>query len=97
MDKVHEELDEVMQEVNQDPRDEEKVEEELGDLLFATVNLVRHLGKDPEMALTRANNKFIKRFQGVEKIVADKDSTLQAHSLDELESFWQQVKKKENR
>ncbi|WP_428773022.1 nucleoside triphosphate pyrophosphohydrolase [Vibrio sp.] len=93
--KVAEELDEVMQEARQVDVDAVAIEEELGDLLFATVNLARHLNTDPEAALAKANNKFTRRFQQVERMVAEQNKGLEECSLDELESHWQRVKRQE--
>ncbi len=93
VDKVHEEIEEVVAEVINIDVDEKKVEEELGDLLFATVNLVRHLKKDPEVALNKANSKFMRRFQGVEAQVREQQKLLTDFSLDELDAMWENVKK----
>lgn len=93
--KVHEELDEVMFEAQQAVVDEAKIEEEIGDLLFATVNLSRHLGTKAEMALAKANHKFERRFREVERLIEKQGLVMGQASLEQMELAWQQVKRQE--
>lgn len=95
VDKVHEEIDEVMEEALQINPDFTRVEDEMGDLLFATVNLARYLKTDPEVALNKANRKFSRRFQAIEAMVAENEKQLTDFSLDELDAMWNEVKKLE--
>lgn len=71
--------------------------EEAGDLLFAVVNVLRFYKIEPEMALHEANIKFYKRFEGVEKLAKEGGKEISEYTLEELDSFWNQVKKNENR
>lgn len=95
LEKVHEEIDEVMHEAQQVVVDEAKLEEEVGDLLFATVNLARHLGTKAEVALQKANRKFERRFREVERIIAAQGLQMTDATLDQMENAWQQVKRQE--
>ena len=70
----------------------EHIEEEFGDLLFSCVNTARHLGLDSEQALTKASEKFIKRFAETEKLVKLSGADMKALSIDELDVFWRQAK-----
>ncbi len=96
LDKVYEEIDEVMHEARQAVVDESKLEEEIGDLLFATVNLSRHLGHKAENALQAANRKFERRFRQVEAIVQQRGLRLEDATLEQMEEAWQQVKRQES-
>jgi MazG family protein len=69
-----------------------KVEEELGDLLFAVVNLARRLKVDGEVALQRATDKFVARFQQVEAIALEEGRQLEGMSLAEMDAIWDRVK-----
>ena len=82
--KVVEELDEL--------RAEPTSEEELGDLLFAVVNVARHLGFDAESALRGATAKFRDRFMGVERLAAERGLDLAAMGLEGLDALWDEVK-----
>jgi ATP diphosphatase len=65
-----------------------KIEEEVGDLLFAVANLARHLKVDPEKALRAANAKFVRRFRFIEAELAARGTTPAAASLDDMEALW---------
>ncbi|WP_413483540.1 nucleoside triphosphate pyrophosphohydrolase [Morganella psychrotolerans] len=93
--KVYEELDEVMEEVNQPQVSDERVAEELGDLLFAVVNFSRHLGHKPEMVLHKACRKFEARFRQVETQIAEQGLTMESATLADMEKSWQDVKSRE--
>ncbi len=89
--KVHEELNEVMAEV--ESGDQEALAGELGDLFFALINASRLYGIDAEAALERTNRKFISRFNSMEEM-ADKDGVaLGELTLEQMEQMWQQAKK----
>ena len=70
---------------------------ELGDLLFAAVNLARHIGADPEVALRGTIDRFRKRFAGMEAILESKGYSLKDADLDTMEQAWQAAKKAETR
>ena len=75
-------------------QDPEAVEEELGDLLFSAVNLSRFLKVDAEVALQRTNQKFRSRFLQVEEAVKSSGKGWKAFSLEELDVFWEEAKRK---
>ncbi|MCW8876419.1 MAG: nucleoside triphosphate pyrophosphohydrolase [Kangiellaceae bacterium] len=85
--KVEEEIDETKSAFNSG--DKKHLEEEIGDLLFAVVNLSRHYNVDADIALRKANQKFDQRFRIVEE---NADKPLAEYSLDELEELWQKAK-----
>lgn len=95
VDQVREELDEVVAEI--DGGDPDRLEDEIGDLLFTCVNLARKLGVDPETALRRTNAKFERRFRSVEGYAAADGNTLPDMSLDEMEALWKRAKADERR
>jgi len=85
--KIEEELGEVRDEVEAgSPR--ERLEDEIGDLLFTVVNLARHLDIDPETALRRTNAKFESRFRAVESGLAAEGKTPETSTLGEMERHW---------
>lgn len=91
IEKVEEELTELKEEIKANNQ-QEALAEELGDLLFSVVNLSRHIKVNAEEALRKSNEKFIKRFQFIEKSLADIDKKLDECSLEELEHYWQKAK-----
>lgn len=93
--KVEEELQEVWNEMVQSPVQTEKLEEELGDLLFVSTNLCRHYNIDAESCLRKANAKFERRFRGVEQLVKAEQKAMTDYSLNELDAFWNEIKSRE--
>ena len=79
------------------PDNQQAIEEEIGDALFAMVNLARHCKVDADTALRNASNKFANRFKGVERLAAEQGDKLDALTLDEMEALWQRVKQSSDR
>lgn len=90
--KLDEEIGELRAETDAAERDRVRVESEIGDVLFAAVNVARKLGVDPETALKRSNRSFRQRFSHVErKLEADGRTTKDA-TLDEMDALWDEAK-----
>ncbi|MDC3417925.1 nucleoside triphosphate pyrophosphohydrolase [Aquibacillus salsiterrae] len=92
--KIKEEMDEVWQAIEEEPN---KLEGEIGDLLFAVVNLARYYKINPELAIFQTNNKFRTRFQYIEMKVKESDRSLEEMSLDELDHLWNEAKQIEDK
>jgi MazG family protein len=93
LDKIEEEVAEVRHEVELGATGHpSRAEEEMGDLLFAITNLSRKLGIEPEAALRRANEKFTKRFDAMERSFSSRGKRLPDATLEEMEQEWQRVK-----
>jgi MazG family protein len=90
LDKVREELDEVAEAA--ETGDARRIEEELGDLLFAAANLSRKLGIEPEAALRNANLKFTRRFHHVEARAAADGVPLAEAGLERLDGYWNEIR-----
>lgn len=93
LDKIEEEIGELRAALKEGRSD--KVADELGDLIFATVNIGRHVKADPEMALRGTNSKFRRRFAHIERELARHGETLEGASLERMEELWQDAKKGE--
>ena len=93
LDKIKEEIAEVEAEIAEGSA--EALSSEVGDLLFAAVNLARHLKVDPEAALRGANAKFERRFTHIEDRLAEAGQTPEGASLDEMEQLWAEAKARE--
>ena len=91
--KIREEADEI--EAALDQCDKAELAAETGDLLFALVNLARHVDADPESALRGANAKFERRFAYIERALASQGRSLEAASLAEMDALWNEAKAKE--
>lgn len=93
-DKVAEELEEVRRALESGV--DEAVEEELGDLLFAVVNLTRLAGAHPTTALDRANRKFHARFEALEALARERGIDMPTAGLEALDRLWDEVKKRDD-
>jgi nucleoside triphosphate diphosphatase len=93
--KIEEEVREVREALEAGSHGE--IEDEIGDLLFAVVNLARHAGVDPESALRGANAKFERRFRAIEQALAAGGRTPADASLDDMENLWVKAKERERR
>jgi len=94
--KVDEERAELIEQYEEDPKSQQRLEEELGDLLFSCVNVARFLGVDPESALTYTVNKFVRRFSFIEKKALAAGENLEDMSLAEMDKLWEEAKKSEH-
>ncbi len=90
--KIREEIDELEAEYKNNSKS--GMLDELGDVLFSIVNLSRFLKVHPELSLTQSTNKFINRFEYIEKQAAEEGKKLNEMSLDEMETLWVKAKKK---
>jgi ATP diphosphatase len=93
VDKVREELDEVLEAMADN--DAPAIADEVGDLLFAVVNLARHLKVDPESALRAANTKFERRFRFIEQALRQTHRPIENCTLEELDALWGEAKRQE--
>lgn len=92
LDKIAEELDEVRVEI--DNGDQAALQGEIGDLLFACVNLARYAGVEPETALRTTNEKFERRFRYIEQALCAQGKELEQCSLEEMDELWNEAKQK---
>jgi ATP diphosphatase len=91
LDKMAEEIDEVRHEFD-NGADEERLTDEIGDVLFVAANLARHAKVDVSRALRGANAKFERRFRGMEALAAAQGRTLDSYTLEEQEALWVRIK-----
>ena len=92
LDKMKEEAEELAVELASKNKDQTRIQDEVGDLLFVAVNLARKAGVDPETALQNCNLKFENRFNYVEEQVVSKYKNFTDVSLDVMEGYWQDAK-----
>lgn len=95
LDKIEEEIGELREALAENRPD--KVKDELGDLIFALVNIGRHVGAEPEQALRGTNTKFRNRFSHIETSLQASGETLEGASLERMEELWQAAKRDEDR
>lgn len=91
LEKMREELAEI-EEATQDEHAVDHIAEEVGDLMFCCVNLLRHFKRDPEMVMKQANDKFEKRYRSMEAWLQEQGKDIRTTDLDTMEAGWQAVK-----
>ncbi len=91
--KIEEEIEELKVALKLNSK--EKIEEEIGDILFSIVNLARFLKIDPETALRKTNQKFEERFKKLEELAIKQGKSLKDMSLDEMDNLWEKIKESE--
>ena len=92
MAKIEEEVAELRETIEHEPKNAARAEEEMGDLFFAIANLSRRLGIEPEAALRKANEKFTKRFNQLEANFRANGRTLDGATLQEMDEEWERIK-----
>jgi len=95
--KIREEADEIESALALGQAERNRLAEEVGDLLFAVVNLARHVGADPEMALRAANAKFERRFAAIERALAARGKSPRQSTLTEMDALWDAAKAAERK
>ena len=93
IDKIYEELEELKLGIQE--KDQDNIEEEIGDLLIGVVNLSRFLNVSAEVAMQKSNRKFYRRFTAMEKLIEDDNKEIDKLPLDELDNYWNKVKDEE--
>ena len=95
--KIREEIAEIEEELSEPVHDQDRLEDELGDILFTVANLARHLSVEPEKALRRTNAKVVRRFTHIETELRRSGRALSEASLDEMEALWVEAKATETK
>jgi MazG family protein len=94
LEKVKEEISELERAL--EIGDKEHIFQEMGDAFFALTNVSRQLGVNPEIAMKKANEKFMLRFESLEKTLAERGKSLGQTSLEEMDEIWEQIKDRES-
>ena len=93
IDKIYEELEELKLGIKK--KDQDNIEEEIGDILIGLVNLSRFLNVSAEVAIQKSNRKFYRRFTKMEKLIQNDNQEIDKLSLEELDNYWNKVKDEE--
>ncbi|MCG8672246.1 MAG: nucleoside triphosphate pyrophosphohydrolase [Pseudomonadales bacterium] len=91
LEKMAEEMEEISEAVAEEKTTDE-VAEEIGDLMFCCVNLLRHLKRDPEIVMKQSNDKFEKRYRAMEELLRQQGTPIESTDLETMEAAWQSIK-----